>query len=121
MIEEFMLYHLLSDEEILSFYEKLFWGMNREDFLLLYLCSDRTKECIEVIRKERCDNQGNELWYPLMREYFVNSPYGAEHGCKRWRKFCRYCNSSCTPKYYAVVELFSKVLYNGFAKNGKRG
>ena len=69
-----MLYHLLSDEEILSFYEKLFWGMNREDFLLLYLCSDRTKECIEVIRKERCDNQGNELWYPLMREYFVNSP-----------------------------------------------
>ncbi len=82
MIEEFMLYHLLSDEEILSFYEKLFWGMNREDFLLLYLCSDRTKECIEVIRKERCDNQGNELWYPLMREYFVNSPYGAEHGCK---------------------------------------
>lgn len=51
MIEEFMLYHLLSDEEILSFYEKLFWGMNREDFLLLYLCSDRTKECIEVIRK----------------------------------------------------------------------
>ncbi len=35
-----------------------------------------------MIRKERCDNQGNELWYPLMREYFVNSPYGAEHGCK---------------------------------------
>lgn len=84
IIEELMLYHQLRDDEIMSFYEKLFSGMNREDFLLLYLYSDRLGECIDVIRKERRDNQGNELWYTLMREYLGNSPYGIQHGCKSY-------------------------------------
>ena len=31
---------------------------------------------IEVIRKERSDEEGNELWFPLMVRYLEDSPYG---------------------------------------------
>ena len=34
---------------------------------------------IEVIRKERSDGEGNELWFPLMIKYLEASPGGKEH------------------------------------------
>lgn len=38
-------------------------------------------ECsLEVIKRERCDDKGNELWYSMMLEYLIHSPYGERHG-----------------------------------------
>lgn len=34
---------------------------------------------IDIIRKERSDGEGNELWFPLMVRYLEESPYGKEH------------------------------------------
>ena len=80
IIEDLILFHLLSDDEIVEFYRELYGEINREDFLLLYLYSDKLEENIKAIKKERCDNQGNELWYQLMLEYLIHSPYGEKHG-----------------------------------------
>lgn len=82
LIEDLMLFHLLSDEEIVTFFEKLFGRINQEHFLLLYLYSDKVEECIKVIKEERCDNQGNELWYRLMLEYLMHAPLGIRRGYK---------------------------------------
>lgn len=82
IMEDLILFHELNDEEIVEFYRELYGVMNRDNFCLLYLYSDKLKENIEVIKKERSDNQGNEMWYPLMLEYLVNSPYGKKHGYK---------------------------------------
>ena len=35
---------------------------------------------LAVIRKERSDDQGNELWFPLMMGYFNECPYSKERG-----------------------------------------
>lgn len=80
IMEDLMLFHELSDEEIVAFYHELYEVMNKEQFCLLYLYSDKLEVNLEVIKKERSDNQGNEMWYPLMLEYLVNSPYGKVHG-----------------------------------------
>ena len=32
------------------------------------------------IKKERSDEKGNEMWYPLMLNYLKDSPYGKAHG-----------------------------------------
>lgn len=32
-----------------------------------------------MIRKERCDGQGKEMWFPLMLEYLEESPCGKAH------------------------------------------
>ena len=33
---------------------------------------------VNGIVKERCDEKGNPLWYPLMLEYLRNSPWGKQ-------------------------------------------
>ncbi|MCR4655216.1 MAG: hypothetical protein K5770_03180, partial [Lachnospiraceae bacterium] len=35
---------------------------------------------INTIRKERSDEQGNELWFPMMLGYFNESPYARKNG-----------------------------------------
>lgn len=84
IVEDLILFHQLSDEEILSFYRRLYDVMPREHFSLLYLYSDRIAENIRIIQKERADDQGNPMWYPVMMEYLVNSPYGKAHGYKEF-------------------------------------
>ncbi|MCI9080261.1 MAG: hypothetical protein HFH68_15355 [Lachnospiraceae bacterium] len=80
IIEDLILFHQLNDNEIVGVYHKLYNYINKEQFLLLYLYSQKIEENIKFIKKERCDNYGNELWYPMMLEYLVNSPYGRKHG-----------------------------------------
>ncbi|MDE6675222.1 MAG: hypothetical protein K2K19_10505, partial [Acetatifactor sp.] len=82
IVEDLILFHQLSDEEILDFYRRLYAVMPREHFRLLYLYSDKIAENIRIIQKERSDDQGNQLWYSLMMEYLVNSPYGKVHEYK---------------------------------------
>lgn len=80
IIEDLILFHQLSDDEILEFYHELYNNINKEQFLLLYLYSDKLEENIRTIKKERCDNQGNEVWYQMMLEYLIHSPHGEKHG-----------------------------------------
>lgn len=82
IVEELILFHQLSDEEILSFYERLYTVIYKEHFRLLYLYSDKIAENIRIIQRERSDDQGNQMWYPLMMKYLVNSPYGKAHKYK---------------------------------------
>lgn len=79
LVEDLILFQLLSDEEILELYRELFEAVKTEDFLLLYLYSENIEENIRVIAKERSDTQGNPIWYPLMMEFFKSSPYGKQH------------------------------------------
>lgn len=81
IIEDLMLFYILSDDEIVDFYKALFSFVDKDDFLLLYLNSDNLEENIKIIKKERSDDLGNELWYQMMLEYFVKSPYGEKNGC----------------------------------------
>lgn len=73
------MFHLQSDEEIIKLYRELYAALDKENFLVLYLYSEDMEGNIQTIRKERADTQGNPVWYPLMMEYFKNSPYGKQH------------------------------------------
>ncbi len=79
IIEDLILFHQLSDDEIVAFYRELYDVMPKDNFLLLYLYSDNIEENIRIIQKERSDNQGNQLWYQLMLKYLTTSPYGKAH------------------------------------------
>ena len=79
--EDLILFQILSDGEIIEFYRDLFKCVDAKNFILFYLYSDKLEENIKTIQKERCDEEGNELWYQMMLEYLVNSPYGKKYGC----------------------------------------
>ena len=80
IMEDLILFHECSDEEIMDFYRELFDRVDKENFQLFYLYSENVAEILQVVKKERSDNAGNEMWYPLMMNYLKESPYGREHG-----------------------------------------
>ena len=90
IVEDLILFHQLSDDEIVDFYRQLFKLVDKEAFELIYLYSEDIAENIRIIRKERCDNEGNEMWYPLMLEYLAESPYGKTHGLKAFDDMIRH-------------------------------
>lgn len=55
ILEELILFQQLSDDEIVSFYKRLYAAVRQENFLLLYLYSSNVAENIEIIRQERSD------------------------------------------------------------------
>ncbi len=82
IMEDLILFHMLSDDEIIEFYGELFKLIDKEKFKLLYLMNDNLEESINNIKRERSDEEGNELWYDMMLGYFADSPYGRRYGLK---------------------------------------
>lgn len=80
IMEDLILFHMLSDDEIVEFYKELYSLIDKENFVLFYLYSGDLEETIRVIRKERSDHFGNEMWYNLMLQYLIHSPLGEKCG-----------------------------------------
>lgn len=78
-IESMMLFYEMPDDEIFEFYQEAYRILAQKNFKLLYLDSESIRENLFHIRKERCDDAGNEKWYSLMLSYLSNSPYGVAH------------------------------------------
>lgn len=74
-----LLYYQLSDEEIVAFYKEAYGILKDKGFQMLYLNAEQMRENILQIKRERSDEHGNEMWYPLMMNYLKESPYGKVH------------------------------------------
>jgi hypothetical protein len=79
-VEDMILFQLASDEEILDFYREIRKSLEGKQYRILYLKAEDVAANLAVIRKERSDDDGNELWFPLMMEYFNSCPYAEKHG-----------------------------------------
>ena len=82
IIENMILFLDMSDDEIVTFYRKVKECLSDKDYEIVYLQVNDVKEAEEIIRKERSDDQGNELWFPMMVAYLENSPHGIKHELK---------------------------------------
>ncbi len=82
IIENQLLYLMMTEEEILDFYRRLRKVLEDKLFKIVYLDVENIRESIEIIRKERSDDKGNELWFPLMVKYLEESPYGKKNGLR---------------------------------------
>ena len=82
IIESQILYYEMEDEEIIAFYRQLSEVIRDKDFRIVYLEVEDIAESINVIRKERVDDDGNEMWFPLMMAYIEDCPWSKKHGIK---------------------------------------
>ena len=69
-----------SDDEIIEFYQDIHKMLHGKNYHIVYLKTDDIRGNLDVIRKERSDGHGNELWFPLMMGFFNNSPYAKKNG-----------------------------------------
>lgn len=78
-LESMMLFYQCDEHQIMEFYQEAYEILKPKGFLLLYLKSDAIRDDILQIKRERSDENGVELWYPLMLQYLKESPYGRTH------------------------------------------
>ncbi len=79
-IEDMTLFRCMPDEEILDFYREVREALQGLAYRIVYLAAEDLRGNLQVIRKERSDEQGNELWFPMMIGYFNDSPYAKKQG-----------------------------------------
>lgn len=79
IIENQILFLEMTDDEIMKFYHNVRLMLARKQYEIVYLDVDDIRATEEIIRKERSDDLGNELWYSLMINYLEESPYGKHH------------------------------------------
>ena len=82
IIENMILFFDMPDEEIVAFYRQVKECLQSKDYEIVYLHVNDVRKAEEFIRKERSDEQGNELWFPMMVAYLEQSPYGIRHNLK---------------------------------------
>ena len=106
IIEELMLYAEYSDDKILDFYKELVSDIKTDDFLIIRLLCDDINESIEHIRKERINDQGEEIWYNLMMGYLKQSPYGKSHGMNDFEDIINHFNRRIQLEKRILNEIF---------------
>lgn len=82
IVEDMILFRKMSDLQIADFYKEVKEALGGKEYQILYIYAEDIAKNIAIIRKERSDYKGNELWFPLMLGFFDNSPYAKEKGLK---------------------------------------
>ena len=82
IVENQILFYEMNDEEIVDFFLRLKAVLAGRDFRILYLEAVDIAGSLQIIRKERVDQNGAEMWFPLMVGFLEESPHGARRGLK---------------------------------------
>ena len=106
IIESQILYYEMTDEEILDFYRRLREVLGEREYKILYLEVDDIAESINIIRRERVDADGNEMWYPLMMEYLKQCPYGQRNGWKGFEDLVSHLEHRRALELRIIKEVF---------------
>ncbi len=80
IVEDMILFRCSPDDEIIGFYKEIRKALGGRDYRIVYLKVSDIKGNLDVIRKERSDDKGNEIWFPLMLGFFDSSPYAKVNG-----------------------------------------
>ena len=79
-VEDMILFRQASDEEIIDFYRLVREALEGKEYRIIYLKANDIKANLDIIRRERSDESGNELWYPMMLGFFNDCPYSKVRG-----------------------------------------
>ena len=82
IIENQILFYEMNDEEIVAFFLRLKAVLAGRDLRIMYLETDDIAGSLQAIRKERVDENGAEMWFPLMVGFLEESPHGARRGLR---------------------------------------
>lgn len=108
IIENQILYLMMTDDEILDFYKRLKQTLEGKPYQILYLDVQDIRGTIEHIKKERSDENGNELWFLLMTRYIEESPYGKEHALCGMEGLLMHLQRRKALEYRIINEVFQE-------------
>lgn len=106
IIENQMLYFIMTDNEILDFYKKLKNVLKNKQYKIIYLDMEDIVRGIDIIKKERSDDKGNELWFPLIIKYIEKSPYGKTHFLSGHKGLVTHLEKRRYLEHHIINEIF---------------
>ncbi len=80
IVEDMILFRCASNDEIMDFYHDIHNALDGKKYHIVYLEAEDIGGNLDIIRKERSDDKGNEIWFPLMLGFFNDSPYAKKNG-----------------------------------------
>lgn len=108
IIENQMLYLMMTENEILDFYKKLKHILFDKPYKIIYLDMSDISSGIDIIKKERCDNNGNEVWFPLMIRYIEESTYGKKYHLTGLEGLLRHLERRKALEHRIIDEIFQE-------------
>ena len=106
MIEDFMLYYEMTDSEIIGFYREIAGIQREKEYRIVYLDAQDVPGTIDAVKKERCDENGREIWYGMLLEYIENSPFGRHNGLKGYDGLIRHLERRRSLELAVLREVF---------------
>ena len=107
-MEDMMLYYQMPEQDIVDFYREAYEILKPKGFQMLYLQSGNIRDNILQIKRERSDENGVELWYPLMLRYLQESPYGKERGFEGLEDMIAHFERRCAIEERIVREVLKE-------------
>lgn len=108
IVENQILFYEMTDDEIVAFYKELAQVIQTENYRILYLDVPWVAGALEIIRKERVDAAGNEMWFPLMLGFLEDCPYGKKHGLKGFDGLVKHLEHRKALELRILREVFSE-------------
>lgn len=109
-VEDMILFRDLSDEAILDFYKEVKSALKGKEYEIYYIESPDIAENLNIIRRERVDQDGNEIWFNMLMEFFVNSPYAKKRSLKNYEDLLEHLRHRQTLELQICREIFSEKL-----------
>lgn len=107
-VEDMILFRDMSDEAILDFYKEVRSALNVKEYEIYYIESPDIKKNINTVRRERIDKEGNEIWFNMLMEYFINSPYAKKRFLKNYEDLLEYLRHRQTLELQICREIFDE-------------
>ncbi len=107
IIENQMLYLMMDDDGIVDFYGRLARVLADKKYRIIYLNVADIPGTIGVIKKERSDENGNELWFPMMCRFLEESPYGKAHALTGMEGLIRHLERRRALELRILDEIFA--------------
>lgn len=106
IVENQTLFYEMDDEEIVAFFLRLKAVLAGRDFRILYLEADDIAGSLQIIRKERVDRNGAEMWFPLMVGFLEESPHGVRRGLKGFEGLVKHLEHRAALEKRILSEVF---------------
>ena len=109
-VEDMILFREMPDDAILNFYKEVRSALQGKEYEIYYIESPDIEKNLNAVRRERVDKEGNEIWFGMLMEYFINSPYAKKRSLRNSKDLLEHLRHRQALELRICRELFSEKL-----------
>ncbi len=109
-VEDMILFRDMPDDAIVDFYKEVRSALCGKEYEIFYIESPDIEKNLNAVRKERVDKNGNEIWFEMLTDYFINSPYAKKRSLKNCGDLAEHLRHRQTLELRICREIFGENL-----------